>query len=176
MPDATALELIGHEVRAAVDDVGPDSRVKTIFTRSQATLDVAPGQAHEVLRFLREEYAEPYDVLASLHGCDYFPDEPRLGVHWQLLSTERCERLGVRTRVGVEDPHVPSVIDLWPTADFQEKEAYDFYGVLFDGHDGLRRILMPEDYEGHPLRRDFPIGGEPVLFTHNEAKHPRWYE
>ena len=71
---------------------------------------------------------------------------------------------------------MPSVIDLWPTADFQEKEAYDFFGVIFDGHDGLRRILMPEDYHGHPQRRDFPIGGEPVLFTYNEDKYPRWYE
>ena len=176
MPDATQLELIAHEVRAGVDDIGPKSTVTTVFTRSQATLDVAPGQARDVLRFLKEEYHEPWDFLASLHGCDYFPEEPRFGVHWQLLSTERCDRLGVRTRVGDEDARVPSVMDLWPTADFQEKEVYDFFGVTFDGHEGLRRILMPEDYEGHPLRRDFPIGGEPVLFTYNENKFPVWYE
>ena len=173
MPDAAGLELVAREVREAL---GPGAAVSTIFTRAQVTLDVAPGQARETLRYLKEDAEEPYDFLASLHGCDYFPEEPRLGVHWQLLSTARRERLGVRTRVRVEDPRVPTVIDLWPTADFQEKEVYDFYGVVFHGHDGLRRILMPEDYEGYPLRRDFPIGGEPVLFTYNEDKYPRWYE
>ena len=173
MPDATGLELIAQEVRGKL---GSGVVASTVFDRGEATLDVAPGHAGEVLHFLKEEAEEPWDFLASLHGCDYLPAEPRLGIHWQLLSTERCDRLGVRTRVRVEDPRVPSVIDLWPTADFQEKEAYDFFGVIFDGHDGLRRILMPEDYHGHPQRRDFPIGGEPVLFTYNEDKYPRWYE
>ena len=173
MPDATGLELIAQEVR---DALGPAAGVTTIFNRHEATLDVAPGHARDVLRFLKERASEPWDFLASVHGCDYFPAEPRFGVHWQLLSTERCDRLGVRTRVRAEDARVPSVIGLWPTADFQEKEIYDFFGVVFDDHEGLRRILMPEDYEGHPLRRDFPIGGEPVLFTYNEDKYPRWYE
>ena len=74
------------------------------------------------------------------------------------------------------DPHVPSVTPEWPTADHQEREIYDMFGVIFDGHPDLRRILMPEDYEGHPQRRDFPIGGEPVLFTHNERTTPGWWE
>ena len=86
----------------------------------------------------------------SLHGCDYLPEEPRLGVHYQLLSMERCERLNVKTRVGVDEPPLPSVIDLFPTADFQEREVYDMFGVVFDGHPDLRRILMPEDYAGFP--------------------------
>jgi hypothetical protein len=67
-------------------------------------------------------------------------------------------------------------IELVPTADFQEREAYDFFGIVFRGHPDLRRILMPEDYVGWPQRRDFPVGGEPVLFTHNEIEMPRWYE
>ena len=71
----------------------------------------------------------------------------------------------------IDEPHVPSVTPDWPTANHQEREVYDMFGVIFDGHPDLRRILMPEDYEGHPQRRDFPIGGEPVLFTHNEPDH-----
>ena len=73
-------------------------------------------------------------------------------------------------------PQIDSCVELFPTADFQEREAYDFFGILFRGHPDLRRILMPEDYVGWPQRRDFPVGGEPVIFTHNEREVPRWFE
>ena len=139
-------------------------------------LEVAPNRVHDVLEHLRDRDEEPYGFLASLHGCDYLPEEPRLGVHYQLLSMQRRERLGVKTRVTVEEARLPTVTDLFPTADFQEREVYDFFGVVFEGHPDPRRILMPEDYVGHPQRRDFPMGGEPVLFTFNEHKLPRWYE
>jgi len=82
----------------------------------------------------------------------------------------------VRTRVTVEEPVVPSVTSDWATANHQEREIYDMFGVIFDDHPDPRRILMPEDYEGFPQRRDFPMGGEPVLFTFNEHKLPRWYD
>ena len=73
-------------------------------------------------------------------------------------------------------PEIDSCVELFPTADFQEREAYDMFGIAFRGHPDLRRILMPESYVGWPQRRDFPIGGEPVLFTHNEIETPRWFE
>ena len=148
----------------------------TSFHRGQATLEVAPARVHDALEYLRDRDDEPWGFLASVHGCDYLPDEPRLGVHYQLLSMERLDRLNVKTRVGVEEPRVPSVVDLFPTADHQEREVYDMFGVVFEGHPDLRRILMPEDYEGYPQRRDFPMGGEPVLFTYNERRYPRWYD
>ena len=173
MPDATGLELIAQRVR---DAVGDDAVAETLFHREQATLDVAPGSVRDVLEYLRDRDDEPWPQLASLHGCDYLPAEPRLGVHYQLLSMDRLERLGVKTRVGTDDPKLPSVVDLFPGADFQEREVFDMFGVVFEGHPDLRRILMPEDYEGYPQRRDFPIGGEPVLFTFNEHEVPRWYE
>lgn len=173
MPDATGLELVAQRVRGAVGD---DAVVGTTFHRRQAMLEVAPARVREVLVHLRDADEEPYDHLMSLHGVDYLPDEPRLGVHYQLLSRARRDRLGVRARVTVDEPVVPTVVDLFPTADFQEREVYDMFGVVFDGHPDLRRILMPEDYEGFPQRRDFPVGGEPVLFTFNEHKYPRWYE
>ena len=171
--DATGLELVAQRVR---DEVGEDAVAGTKFYRDRATLDVAPASVHDVLSYLRDRDAEPWNWLASLHGSDYLPDEPRLAVHYELLSMERLDRMSVRTRMGIEDPHVPSVVDLFPTAEYQEREVYDFFGIVFDGHPDPRRILLPEDYEGHPQRRDFPIGGEPVLFTFNEKKLPRWYD
>ena len=171
--DATGLELIAQRVR---ESVGADAVTGTHFLRRQATLEVAPDRVHNVLAFLRDDDQESFPVLASLHGCDYLPDEPRLGVHYQLLSMERTDRMNVKTRMGVEEARVPSVVDLYPTADFQEREVYDMFGVVFDGHPDMRRILLPEDYTGYPQRRDFPMGGEPVLFTFNEHKLPRWYD
>jgi NADH-quinone oxidoreductase subunit C len=89
---------------------------------------------------------------------------------------ENVDRISVKVRVTTDDPRVPSVVELFPTANYQEREVYDMFGVVFDGHPDLRRILMPEDYEGFPQRRDFPVGGEPVLFTYNEQQVPQWFE
>src|SRR5207247_1553158 len=82
----------------------------------------------------------------SLHGNDYFPDEPRFGLHYYLLSMERAERLHVKVRLAGDAPQIASVVDLFPTANFQEREVYDMFGVEFDGHPDPTRILMPEDY------------------------------
>jgi NADH-quinone oxidoreductase subunit C len=173
LPDATGLELIAADVR---DKVGDEAVVDTVYYREQATLDVAPAAVRDVLSYLSREAGEPFERLMSLHGVDYLPAEPRLSVHYEMLSMDRVERLRVRTRMGADNAVVPSVTDLFPTADFQEREAFDMFGIVFDGHPDLRRILMPEDYEGFPQRRDFPIGGEPVIFTYNEHQLPRWYE
>ncbi len=173
MPDAAGLELVAQRVRGAVGD---DVVVGTHHAHGQAMLEVVPARVRDVLVYLRDEDEEPYEFLVSVHGVDYLPEQPRLGVHYQLLSRARVERLGVKTRVTVEEPVVPSVVDVFPTADHQEREVFDMFGVEFDGHPDPRRILMPEDYVGHPQRRDFPIGGEPVLFTYNEHKLPRWYD
>jgi NADH-quinone oxidoreductase subunit C len=173
LPDATGLELIAQRVR---ERLGDEAVVGTEYFREEATLEVAPGHARAVLALLKDDDEEPFEFLASLHACDYLPEEPRLGVHWQLLSMGRRDRIGIKTRLTVDAAEVESVADLWPGADFQEREAFDMFGVQFAGHPDLRRILMPEDYVGHPQRRDFPMGGEPVIFTFNEDKMPRWYE
>jgi NADH-quinone oxidoreductase subunit C len=173
VPDATGLELIAAELR---ERFGDEAVVGTQFYRERATVQVAPPTVREVLRYLKTEANETFPHLMSVHGCDYLPEEPRLGVHYELLSMERVERLNVKTRMGVDNATVPSVVDLFPTADFQEREVYDMFGVEFEGHPDLRRILMPEDYSGYPQRRDFPIGGEEVIFTFNENEIPRWYD
>ena len=127
----------------------------------------------ETLAHLRPQASR---FLASVHGVDYYPEEPRFGVHYELLGHDRgrphhgqAARPARRAQRAVGDAQ-------WPTADHQEREIYDMFGVIFDEHPDLRRILMPEDYEGHPQRRDFPIGGEPVLFTHNEPHNPGYWQ
>jgi len=129
-----------------------------------------------VLGWLRDTPGQAYRFLSSLHVADYLPAEPRFGVHYEMLNRERVERLRVKAMLPAEGPEIDSVTDLFPTANFQEREAFDFFGVVFHGHPELTRILLPEDYVGWPQRRDFPVGGEPVLFTHNEPTQPGWWE
>jgi NADH-quinone oxidoreductase subunit C len=163
MPDAPGLELIAQ--------------------------GIDKGILH-ALTWLRDTPEQGYRFLSSLHAADYLPATPRFAVHYELLCRERMERLHVKALLAdpaagngsngaaaIEDlPELDSCVALYPTAEFQEREAYDFFGIVFRGHPDLRRILMPEDYVGWPQRRDFPIGGEPVLFTHNEIETPRWFE
>jgi NADH-quinone oxidoreductase subunit C len=170
VPDATELELIAQELRAAQGSARSQSGSpvpETVFFRGRATLVIEPEWIRAVLARLRER---GYGFLASLHGVDYYPHEPRLGVIYELLDMDKVDRITVKLRLGSATPEVESVTPEWPTADHQEREVYDMFGVVFRGHPNLRRILMPEDYEGHPLRRDFPLGGEPVLFTYNESE------
>ena len=162
MPDATGLELLARELR----ENDPDSVSDTEFFRDKAALHVSPAAIRSVLEFLR---GKGFRFLVSVHGLDYYPVEPRLGVQYELLDMDELDRITVKLRVPTSDPRVDSVTPDWPTADHQEREIYDMFGVIFDGHPDLRRILMPEDYEGFPQRRDFPVGGEPVLFTKDAA-------
>jgi NADH-quinone oxidoreductase subunit C len=164
VPDATELELTAHELR----EIDSESILDTEFHRGRATLIVDPAKIGTVLGHL---HGKGYTFLASLHGVDYYPEEPRLGVLYELLDMQRVERISVKARLHTDSPMIATVTDLFPGADFPEREVFDMFGVVFEGHQDLRRILMPEDYEGHPQRRDFPVGGEPVLFTYNEEQN-----
>ncbi len=164
MPDATGLELIAHELR----DAHPDAILDTEYAHERAVLIVTPEAVPAVIEALM---GRGYTFIPSVHGVDYYPDEPRLGVIYEMMDMREVDRITVKTRVSTEDPRVPTIMHLFPGANWPEREIYDMFGVVFDGHPDLRRILMPEDFEGHPQRRDYPIGGEPVLFTYNEEKN-----
>ena len=89
---------------------------------------------------------------------------------------ENADRISVKTRMSADKPSVATVTGVWIGANHPEREVYDMFGVEFEGHPDMRRILMPEDYEGHPQRRDFPVGGEEIIFTYNEKSMPGWTE
>jgi NADH-quinone oxidoreductase subunit C len=159
-------------IRGEIEQDHPGAVLDTSFDRGQAALVVDPEQVLGVLGWLRDAPGQGYRFLSSLHVADYLPAEPRFGVHYELLNRDRVERVRVKAMLldPGEDalPELDSCVGLFPTAEFQEREAYDFFGIVFRGHPDLTRILLPDDYVGWPQRRDFPVGGEPVLFTHNE--------
>jgi NADH-quinone oxidoreductase subunit C len=159
------LELLARDLQ----DAEAGSVLDRVQFRGKGALVIDAGDIRSVLAYLR---GRGYAMLASVHGVDYWPEEPRLGVHYELLDMTRLDRLTVKLRVPADAPEVDSVTPDWPTANHQEREVYDMFGVVFRGHPDPRRILMPEDYEGFPQRRDFPIGGEPVLFTYNDPTSP----
>jgi NADH-quinone oxidoreductase subunit C len=167
VPDAPGLELIRGEIEAD----HPGAVLDTGFDRDQAALVVDPAQILAVLTWLRDAPGQGYRFLSSLHAADYLPAEPRFGVHYELLNRDRVERLRVKAMLEESSPEIDSCVGLFPTAEFQEREVYDFFGIVFKGHPDLTRILLPEDYVGWPQRRDFPIGGEPVTFTYNERNY-----
>ena len=171
MPDAPGLELI----RGEIEQDHPGAVLDTGFAQKRAVLVVDSEQILEVLRWLRDSPGHEYGFLSSLHAADYLPATPRFAVHYELLNRDRVERLRVKALLADPGddalPELDSCVELFPTADFQEREVFDFFGIVFRGHPDLTRILMPEDYVGWPQRRDFPVGGEPVTFTYNERRY-----
>jgi NADH-quinone oxidoreductase subunit C len=177
VPDAPGLELI----RGEIEQDHPGAIVDTSFDRGQPALVVDAVQILPVLRWLGEAPGHEYTFLSSLHAADYLPASPRFAVHYELLNRNRVERLRVKAMLGDPRaagpvtaealPEIDSCVSLFPTAEFQEREVFDFFGIVFKGHPNLTRILMPEDYVGWPQRRDFPVGGEPVTFTYNERAY-----
>jgi NADH-quinone oxidoreductase subunit C len=167
VPDGPGLELLRGEI-----DVDLSGAVlATSYAKERAVLIVDAERIREVLTWLRDTPGQGYRFLSSLHVADYLPAEPRFGVHYEMLNRERVERIRVKAMLPAESPEIDSVTDLFPTANFQEREAFDFFGVTFHGHPELTRILLPEDYVGWPQRRDFPVGGEPVTFTYSEERY-----
>jgi NADH-quinone oxidoreductase subunit C len=171
VPDAPGLELI----RGEIERDHPGAVLDTSFDREQPALVVDPAQILAVLAWLRDSPGQEYRFLSSLHCADYLPAAPRFGLHYELLNRDRVERLRVKAMLedpaGEGLPEIDSCVSLFPTAEFQEREAFDFFGIVFTGHPDLTRILMPEDYVGWPQRRDFPVGGEPVTFTFDERDY-----
>ena len=116
---------------------------------------IAPEAIAEIARYLAEDSELAFDSLMCLSGVDLSIKESNLEIVYHLFSMTHRHTIVLKVNLPKEDPHIPSVEDIWKTANWHEREAYDLYGITFEGHSDLRRILMPEDWEGHPLRKDY---------------------
>lgn len=132
---------------------------ETIVFRNELTLVTPRGKLRRVAEWLCGEEGIEFTFLSDVMGVDRFPVEPRFEVNYHLLSMTRRERLRLRVQVSSDSPVVESVTPVWPTANWHEREVFDLFGVRFEGHPNLQRILLPQDWEGHPLRKDYPVEG-----------------
>jgi NADH-quinone oxidoreductase subunit C len=137
---------------------------KIVVDRDELTLHVAREHVRELAQVLRDDPALRFELMSSVSGVDYLGTEQRLHAVYHLTSMTYRRRVRLEAAVSVEDPHVPSVTPVYPTADWQERETYDMFGIVFDGHPALTRILMPDDWDGFPQRKDYPLGGIPVQY------------
>jgi NADH-quinone oxidoreductase subunit C len=154
---ADALARAYPEVAAAVE--------RTVVDRGELTLHVRRAKLRDVAQQLRDAEELRFELLSSLSGVHYPMDVgAELHVVYQLTSMTHNRRIRLEVAAPDADPHIPSVVSVWPTADFHEREVWDLFGVVFDGHPALTRIMMPDDWRGHPQRKDYPLGGVPVEY------------
>jgi NADH-quinone oxidoreductase subunit C len=129
------------------------------FDRDEMTIYVERGSIREACALLREDPACPFNFLSDITCVDWYPAEPRFEVVYHLLSIPKKERVRLKVRLNSASPTVESLTPVWPGANYFEREVFDLFGIRFTGHPYLRRIMMPEDWEGHPLRKDYPVEG-----------------
>lgn len=136
----------------------PNSVLDTHSFRGDDTVIIKKEDIQDVCRFLKSDPELAFDFLSDLCGVDYMGREPRFEVVYNLFSIKKHHRIRLKAMVG-DGEKIHSVVGIWGTADWHEREAYDMYGIVFEGHPNLTRILMPEDWDGHPLRKDYPLKG-----------------
>jgi NADH-quinone oxidoreductase subunit C len=149
-----------HAVAAAVEAFDAGAVTGGKYDRRELTLETAPAKIVSVCGFLKDD--RKFVRLSTVTAVDRYPAEPRFEVVYHLHSIEPCQRLRLKCRVRGEDPVIESVTSVWRSAEWYEREVFDLFGIQFVNHPDLRRILLPEDWEGHPLRKDYPVTGTRV--------------
>ncbi len=154
--------MIPHEVAempdaAALSEFDPEAVIDGKYDRGELTLVVRADRIQRVCEFLKAQRG--YRYLSDVTAVDWFPSEPRFEVIYHLYSHHRKERLRLKSRLSEAAAEIASVVPVWGAANWYEREVFDLFGIQFRGHPHLRRILMPEDWQGHPLRKDYPITG-----------------
>lgn len=166
MPDIAPAQ----DPAAALQSALPGALLSTHSFRDESTLVVAPQDLLPVCRFLRNSSGLVYNFLSDISAVDYWPEQERpgrFGICYHLLSMLYSRRLRVKIYVAEDEAAAPSLTPVWPAANWLEREIFDLMGIHFSGHPDLRRILMPSDWDGHPMRRDYPLGYEQVQFSFN---------
>lgn len=153
--------------------VGRDTVQQITVDRGEITFFVQRERMLDLCRALRDDEGLRFELCSSVSGVDYGVDVvQRLHVVYHLTSMTYRRRIRLEVALDVDDAHVPSVVEVYPTADWHERECWDMFGVVFDGHPALTRILMPDDWDGHPQRKDYPLGGIPVEYKGAEIPPP----
>ena len=129
------------------------------YDRGELTIILQRTAIREACAILRDDPQLQFNFLCDITCVDWYPNEPRFDVVYELLAIPRRERLRLKVKLAGDDPSLESITSVWPSANFFEREVYDLFGIRFSGHPNLRRIMMPEDWEGHPLRKDYPVEG-----------------
>jgi NADH-quinone oxidoreductase subunit C len=164
------------EVADALERAVPtftDALEKVVVDRGEVTFHVRREQLLEVMRALRDDPALRFEMCMGVSGVHYPHEEGReLHAVYPLLSVTHNRRVRVEVTCPDGDPHIPSVTSLYPGNDWHERETFDFFGVVFDGHPALTRIEMPDDWPGHPQRKDYPLGGIPVEYKGAQIPPP----
>lgn len=145
-----------------------DAVSEVVVFRDEVTLIVPKARIVEVLTHLRDE--QKFDMLSDETCVDYYPREPRFGMIYQLTSLSRSMKVRVKTLLSEYDAVVPSVMGVYRNANWLEREIYDLMGIVFEGHPDLRRIMLPPDWQGHPLRKEVPVTVEENAFSFNRER------
>ena len=155
-------------LKKVVEKISSHCGAKASEFRGEVTLEVAPECLVDVCKALRDDFG--FDMLESETAVDYWPKEPRFHMVYHLYSMAKNEVLCLRVPLTGNEPVIPTIETVYPNANWFEREVWDMFGIWFEGHSDMRRILMPQDWRGHPQRKDYPLGYEEVQFTFNFDK------
>jgi NADH-quinone oxidoreductase subunit C len=159
-PAITDIELLKDHPALAVLLAWNKAGVEAAkFDRDEITIWVPAALIRDACSVLRDSKTFPCNFLEDVTCVDWYPSEPRFEVVYHLLSMSKKERVRIKVKLGNDKPTVPSITSVWPSSNFAEREVFDLFGIHFEDHPYLRRLMMPEDWEGHPLRKDYPVEG-----------------
>ena len=153
---AVLEDLPEHPAVKAILAWNPNALADAKFDRKELTLTIARDQIREAAATVQ---SAGYNFFEDMTAVDWFPSEPRFQLSYHILSHAYKERIRLRVMVEEADPAVESITPVWPSANYYEREVFDLFGIRFEGHPNLRRIMMPDEWQGHPLRKDYPVEG-----------------